>query len=208
MSTLTRPTPVAPTPTISTAVSGALYRFSVQQYHAMIQAGILLDGDPVELIEGFLVTHMPINPPHATICFLVAEAMRSIIPKTYHVREEKPITLGDSEPEPNTYIAVGRGLDFFQVHPVAAQVPLVIEVADSTLAADRTTMARIYARAAIATYWIVNSVDRQIEVYTDPSGPAEPATYRQRQDFALGTQVPVVLDGVAVGRLNVADVLP
>jgi len=67
---------------------------------------------------------------------------------------------------------------------------------------------RIYARGGIPTYWILNLIENQVEVYTMPTGPVEPATYRQRQDFTPGAEIAVVIRGVEVGRVNAADLLP
>ena len=84
---------------------------------------------------------------------------------------------------------------------------LVIEVSASSLSRDRGDKARIYARAGIPVYWVVNVVDKQIEVFTQPSGPAEAPAYASRDVYAGGTTVPVVLDGTAVGTVAVSDVM-
>ena len=88
-------------------------------------------------------------------------------------------------------------------HPGAADVALVVEVADSSLAEDRK-MAAIYGGAGVPVYWIVNLVDRQVEVYTDPGIGG----YATRTDFRPGQQVPVVIDGREVGQIAVDDILP
>jgi Uma2 family endonuclease len=93
-------------------------------------------------------------------------------------------------------------------HPGAQDLALVVEVADSSLAQDRNVKGPIYARAAIPVYWIVNVPDRRIEVFTDPTGPVPIPVYRQRTDFAETDAVPLVLDGVEVGRIAVRDLLP
>jgi Uma2 family endonuclease len=181
---------------------------SVPQYHAMIEAGVVEDGGPVELLEGWVTQKMAKKPAHRVATRRVRQALEPLLPARCFLELQEPVTLGDSEPEPDLAVIRGSPADYEQRHPGATEAALVIEVSDATLDRDRTLKARLYARARITTYWIVNLVDRQIEVYTDPSGPTEPAAYRQRQDFAPGTQVPIVLDGVEVGKLNVADVLP
>ncbi len=80
----------------------------------------------------------------------------------------------------------------------------MVEVADSTLRDDQTLMKRIYARAGIPFYWIVNLPDRRLEVYSDPAD----ADYRQRQDFGPEAEVPLMIEGREVGRISVRDVLP
>jgi Uma2 family endonuclease len=81
-------------------------------------------------------------------------------------------------------------------------------VSDSSLAQDRGVKKRLYAAARIPVYWIVNLLERQIEVYTDPSGPADQPDYRNRQDFAVSDSVPFVIDGRELGRIAVVDLLP
>jgi hypothetical protein len=83
-----------------------------------------------------------------------------------------------------------------------------VEVADSSLRRDRDLKKRIYARAAIPSYWIVNLADRRIEVYTAPSGPGASPDYAERADYAAEDAVPVVIEGREVGRVAVGMVLP
>jgi hypothetical protein len=84
----------------------------------------------------------------------------------------------------------------------------VVEVSEGTLARDRGIKKRIYARARISVYWIVNLVDHQIEVYTDPTGPAKRPTYRGEQVYKPGDSIPLVLDGKEIATIDVNDILP
>ena len=93
-------------------------------------------------------------------------------------------------------------------HPNPADVGLLIEVADSSLLRDQRDKTRIYARAGIAIYWIINLVDRRIEVYGQPSGSVAIPSYGAFQTFQTGDSVPVVLDGATTGSVAVADLLP
>lgn len=81
-------------------------------------------------------------------------------------------------------------------------------MSDSSLDRDQQEKAYIYARDGIPVYWIVNLIDRRVEVYTDPTGPADLPQYRTRQDYPPGAAVPVVLDGVTVGTVPVEELLP
>jgi Uma2 family endonuclease len=93
-------------------------------------------------------------------------------------------------------------------HPTAADVGALLEVSDSTLDSDREDKCRIYARANIPVCWIVNLIDRIVEVYTLPSGPTAAPAYGQRQDYMPGDTVPLVLDGAVVAQVPVVDLLP
>jgi Uma2 family endonuclease len=186
----------------------AFYQLSVDKYHQMIDAGILEEGEKVELLEGYLVPKMTIHPPHATALQRVRKRIEARVPAGWDTRIGQPITLLDSEPEPDVAVARGDEATYDRRHPGPSDLGVVIEVAHSSLTLDRVHMARIYARAGIVEYWIVNLIDRQIEVYTQPSGPTAAPAYGHRQDHRPGDSVPLVLDGVPVGQIAVSEVLP
>jgi len=185
-----------------------IWRLSVEQYHAMLNAGILKSGDPVELLEGWLVQKMVKHPPHSIATQLTSEGLRSVMPAGWCVNNQEPVTTETSEPEPDVTVVRGKHRDYSDHHPGPADVGLLVEVAEASLAYDQGPKKRVYARERFPIYWIINLVENQIEVYTDPSGPAEQPDYRQRQVFRPGDEIPVVLDGHEVGRLPVRDLLP
>jgi Uma2 family endonuclease len=185
-----------------------IYRLSVAQYHAMAQAGILDEGSRVELLEGWLVPKMTQHPPHVLVSDLIYDALVGLVPGGWHVRAQHPITTADSEPEPDLAVIRGSRRDYRDRHPRPPDAALVVEIADTSLRQDRGRKKRIYARAGIAVYWIVNLNTRQIEVYTDPASTAKRPDYRQRRDYGPDESVPLTLDGVEVGSLHMADVLP
>lgn len=183
-------------------------RFTVDEYHRMIQAGILSEDEPVELLEGWITPQMARNPPHDITVDLVPDVLRPRLPAGWRVRAQLAITTADSEPEPDVAAVPGPASRYAQRHPTPAEVGLLVEVADATLQRDRTEKARLYARARIGCYWIINIPDRQIEVYTDPTGPDPSPHYRSRTDFRDGDAVPLVIDGHDCGSIPVADLLP
>lgn len=85
---------------------------------------------------------------------------------------------------------------------------MLVEIAESSLDHDRTVKGRSFARAAIPVYWIVNLPGRQVEVYTDPTGPAPQPSYRTRRDYGETAAVPLVLEGREIARIPVRDLLP
>jgi Uma2 family endonuclease len=184
-----------------------IWRFSVEQYHEMLRAGILRDGDPVELLEGVLTAKMTKYPPHTFATQVTQESLRDLVPAGWFVNVQEPITTFDSEPEPDVAVIRGRRKEFQRRHPAPADVALVVEVADATIRRDRGRKKRLYSRAGIREYWIVNLIDHQIEVYTNPSGPVDDPDYGEHRDYAVADMVPVLLDGCEVGRLAVADVI-
>ena len=118
------------------------------------------------------------------------------------------MTLTASEPEPDVVVVRGDPQQYPDVPPGPQAVALIVEVADSTLHRDQTTKKRLYAQAGIPIYWIVNLVDDRIEVYREPSGPADHPDYRQRQHYSRGDVVPLVIDGDEVAQVAAANLLP
>lgn len=185
-----------------------LWRLSLEQYHAMAQAGILTENDPVELLEGWLVYKMTKNPPHTFATQQLRLAIEHFVPGGWFVNVQEPITVGNSEPEPDIVIVRGNRRDYLKRHPGPTDVELVIEVADATLRVDRNFKKRIYARAGVPVYWIVNLLDEQIEVYSQPTGPSKRPDYHIRQDYLHADELPVIIDGREIGRLAVKELLP
>jgi Uma2 family endonuclease len=183
-------------------------RFSVAEYHKLIEIGILTEDDNLELLEGYLVHKMSRNPPHDAALQLIQATLPQLLPIGWCLRMQSAITVGGSEPEPDGAIVRGNARSYSSHHPSPAEIGLVIEVADTTLAGDRTDKGRIYARAGISCYWIVNIVDRQVEVYTVPSGPTVSPAYTQRQDFRIGDDVMLTLDGIVAATIPVRELLP
>jgi Uma2 family endonuclease len=112
-----------------------------------------------------------------------------------------------SEPEPDLAVVRGASLDYEDRHPEPAEVALVVEVAESSLTSDREIMGQIYAAAGIPVYWIVNLRGRSrfVEVYTRPT---RTRSYRSRNDYRPGQDLPLKIEGNEVGRIAVADLLP
>lgn len=186
----------------------SLRRFSVDEYHAMIKAGVFAEDENFELLEGLLVRKMAKNPPHWIAIELIRVALTALQIPGYFVHTQNPVTTSDSEPEPDLALVRGMPRDYLSGNPNPLQAPLIIEVADSSLSQDRNWKKRIYARASVPLYWIVNLVDRQVEVFTDPTGDTEQPGFRSRQSVPAAGEVPVILDGREVGRLKVKDLLP
>lgn len=207
--------PVAPVSPPATAPQTPYYlsmstlrRFTLAEYHRMIETGVLFDGDPCELLEGWIVRKVPRGNPHDNgITKLYKRLLRMVAPG-WEVRCQCAVTLSDdSEPEPDFALVRGDEQTFSDHHPGPSEIGLIAEVSASSLAVDRADKGRIYARDGLPIYWVVNVVDGQIEVYTRPSGPADAPAYQHRQDYLPGSSVPVILDGQTVGSVAVSDIL-
>jgi Uma2 family endonuclease len=184
------------------------HRFSVPEYHRLIEIGLLTEDDNLELIEGYLVNKMSRNPPHDWVIQRINRLFLGVLPPGWEVRVQSAITLPDSEPEPDVTVARGDINAFRTRHPGPGDVGALIEVSDSTLTGDRVDKGRVYGRANVPVYWIINLVDRQIEVYEQPSGPTPVPGYAKTTIYRAGDSTPLVLDGVTVATFAVNDLLP
>ena len=144
-----------------------LKRWSRDEYDKMIDAGVFAPDERVELLEGEIVQVAAQNARHASGVVAAGEILRSVYGTGFSVRIQLPLAATvDSEPEPDVAVVRGHWRDFTTAHPATAL--LVVEVADSSLDYDRRRKGRVYAHAGIPEYWIVNLIDRVVEVYRDP----------------------------------------
>ncbi|HYD48294.1 MAG TPA: Uma2 family endonuclease [Terriglobales bacterium] len=178
------------------------HRFSVSDYHRMGEAGVLGEQDRVELIEGEIIEMSPIGSSHAARVSRLTHLLVRKLGDAAIVRVQSPVVLdGSSEPEPDLAILKPRPDFYEKQHPEPQDVLLVIEVADTSRAFDRTVKVPLYGRTGIAEVWLVDLVDQLVEVHRDPlRGKYQSCTsYRRGQRLAL-TAFPQVV-------LRVADIL-
>lgn len=154
---------------IVTDANEPLHALTVDDYHRMIEVGILTEDDKVELLEGAIFQMSPEGPPHAAVIARLNRWLARGLPDDAQiVRVSAPITLRPhSEPEPDLVVA-DVGDSTFKTHPERAH--LVIEVAKTSRRKDRVRKARIYAQAGLPRYWIVDLVDLCVHVHREP-GP-------------------------------------
>jgi Uma2 family endonuclease len=167
------------------------YRFTPDQFEQLGRMG-LFDHLRVELIGGEIVQMPPIGPEHGSTVDQTMQSLGRRLPtKPYYLRVQNPLRLGDSEPVPDIAIVPGKPSDYRTQHPTTAL--LVIEIADTSLEYDRTEKMSLYAAAGIPEYWIVNLVERCVEVYREPvsptAGTAFNARYRALRYYGLDETV-------------------
>lgn len=182
-------------------------RFSVEQYHQMIRTGVLSEDALVELLEGRIVRRMTHLPPHDVSVDLTDEALRVALPKGWRTRVQSAITTRDSEPEPDIAVVRGPARRYLKSHPRRRDIGMLVEVAEKSLRRDRTVKARIYARERIPIYWIINLIERHVEVYTQPHGGKSPG-YNERQDYGPEDAIPLIVAGKKCGMIPVGELLP
>ncbi|MEW6300691.1 MAG: Uma2 family endonuclease [Thermodesulfobacteriota bacterium] len=178
----------------------APHRFTREEYHGMAD---LLRNERVELLDGIIMTMSRQNSPYtATVHRLLFSLLRILGPTAY-VRVQAPLILTDwSEPEPDIAVCQPDPNDYAREHPQAHQVLLIIEVADTSLAYDRTQKASAYAAGGIPEYWTVNLNERRVEVRADP----DPSTGRYSREKLAHEGEEFILPGGQT--VAVSDILP
>ena len=177
--------------------------FSVDEYHAMVDAGILTKYDRVELLDGEIIAMVPIGSGHASCVMRLLRMLNEVVGERAIVSVQGPVWLDEaSEPEPDLMLLKWRDDFYAAAHPTPADVLLLIEVSDATVAFDKNVKLPLYARAVIPEVWIVNLPDRAIEVYSTPVGPEYTESRSIGMDGALS---PACFEDVS---LQVGAVIP
>lgn len=177
-------------------VQERLRRISVDEYHRMIEAGILDEDEKVQLVDGMLVAMTPQGQPHAFVIMRLTRLLARALSDDFEVLPQLPLTLGaDSEPEPDLAVVRAQDAASTRRHPRTAI--LVVEVAGDSLRFDRRTKLALYASSGIPEYWIVNLEDAVIEVFREPDAAA--GSYRATAVARRGeTLASAALPGVGV----------
>ncbi len=176
-------------------------RFSRAEYERLIELGVFQPGEEIELIGGQLMVAEPQGAAHYTAIVKTARALATAFGPEWYVRTEGPIGLDDdSEPEPDVAVVPGSPDDYSRAHP--SRPVLTVEVAESSLAADRQRKGSLYARAGLADYWVLNLVDRVLEVYREPAPDAAAPfgwRYARREVFDASARVtPLAAPGSSI----------
>lgn len=160
---------------------------TVAEYHRMGELGIIGPDERVELLDGKLIPMPPIGPEHGYTVETLNERLVRLFAGRAWVRVQLPVALDDySEPQPDFALRRRPPSDTLPAHPTAAETLLAVEVSLSSLAFDRGTKLRAYARRGIREYWIVDLVHDRVEVYREPRGEryTEHRTVRRGESVA------------------------
>ena len=163
------------------------WRFTVEDYHRLAEAGILGEDDRVELIEGDLVMSSPISSRHAACVKRLNALFNAALQGRAIVGVQDPLRLGEhSEPEPDLMLLRPREDFYRDAHPGPEDVYLVIEVSETSLAYDREVKLPLYARFGVPEVWLVNLVEDRLEVYRTPRG----GSYTHKAVYTQGRVAP------------------
>jgi Uma2 family endonuclease len=183
-------------------------RWTRVEYDRLIALGIIQEDERLELLGGELVLRDGQSPGHAFAIRTLGEALGHAIGSGSHVRILSPVAIdSESEPEPDLSVVPGTIRDYRDDH--RSQPTLLVEVADTSLIFDREHKGSLYARARLQEYWIVNLVDRVLEIYREPAPDAgAPYGWAYRVALTLRPDEHVTPLVAPSARILVADFLP
>lgn len=173
--------------TIGTEAAGKR-RFTVTEYHRMLEAGVFDDAERVELIEGEVLQMAAKSLRHVAGVRRVSKVLSSLLGAQVFISTQDPIQIGTiSEPEPDVVVAVPSVTDYEDHHPTPPEILLIVEVAETSVAVDRQRKLPLYAQAGIQQFCILNLRGNELEDYRDPTpeGYRSKQTYTAQQSFGL-----------------------
>lgn len=165
------------------------HRFTADQVLQMVEAGVLAEDEPVELLDGELIRMSPQGPRHAGLTAVIHRLLDRAAGPDAHVRDHSPVDGGPwSLPEPDLAVVRGGPADYLTRHPAAADLLLVVEISVTSQAADRRKIG-IYAQMGVSEYWWLDLAAGRLRVHRDP----DPAVgdYARVEILRAGEQVPV-----------------
>ncbi|MGK7953531.1 MAG: Uma2 family endonuclease [Xenococcaceae cyanobacterium] len=157
------------------------YKWSIAKWHELVETGVLED-QPVELLEGEIIQMSPEGVPHTYTNRCFADYLREMLKGLAYISENHPITLDNSEPEPDIAIVRLPATIYREHHPYAEDIYWLIEISKNTLTIDLTTKANLYARNGIPEYWVIDLVNRRLIVHTQPQS----THYDQLVEYNVG----------------------
>ena len=173
------------------------YKWTVEDYHQLVETG-LLEGKPLELLEGELIEMSPEGVPHHYTNQSVADYLRTLLNGKVSISESHPITLDNSEPEPDIAVVRLPQEIYKQHHPYPEDIYWLIEVSNRTLEKDLKAKTITYARNGIPEYWVIDLPHKKVWVFTQPNING----YSQTQEFTAGNISPISFSDISVAVKN------
>lgn len=174
-------------------MASTIYKWSIDEWHELVDSGVL-EGKPVELLEGNIVEMSPEGIEHSYTNQSVSDYLRDLLPGKAHIRDAHPITLDNSEPEPDIAIVQLPTTIYRQHHPFPQDIYLLIEVANRTLKKDLEQKIITYARNGIAEYWVIDLKHKKLIVHTQPHNNI----YSQTVEYRSGKIMPQAFPEVEI----------
>ncbi len=178
-------------------------RFTVEEYHRMIEAGVFAENEQVELIEGEVLQMAAKSLRHVAGVRRVHKVLNKLLGDAVFISTQDPIQIGAvSEPEPDVVVAVPSATEYEDHHPTPPEILLIVEVAETSVQVDRQRKLPLYAQAGIRQYCILNLRGGELEDYRDPT----PEGYRSKRSYTLKQSFNLV--AFPKVKIKVADLIP
>lgn len=174
-------------------MTSTLYKWSIEDWHKLIESGLLLDKS-VQLLDGDIIEMSPEREEHSYTNDDVAQLLREKLKGLAKIRESHPITLDNSEPEPDIAVVKLPKTIYAQHHPYPEDIYWLIEVSKATLKIDLEQKSKIYARNYIAEYWVIDLVNKTLIVHTQPQGDR----YIQIVEYKTGIVKPQAFPNITI----------
>lgn len=176
-------------------------KWTIEEYHHMIAAGILSDRK-VELLQGEIVEMPPEGEPHAYCSHEAADYLAKLLGNFATIRQAKPITIpNNSEPEPDIAIVQPLGREYREHHPYPENIFWLIEYANSSLEKDLEKKSKIYAEVGIPEYWVVNLKKSHLVVFREPLD----GEYATKLTLTAGEIQPLVFPDISVAVAQIIN---
>lgn len=174
-------------------MSVSLYKWTIQDWHTLVESGVLAE-KKVELLAGDIVQMSPEGIPHRNTNHEVVKYLRKILGEIAEVYEAHPVTLDDSEPEPDIAVVKTPSTRYRNHHPVAEDIYWLIEVSNRTLAKDLDQKAKIYAQNGIPEYWVIDLKNNKLILHLQPSL----GKYQSVKEYRSGALQPIAFPEIKV----------
>lgn len=169
------------------------YKWSIEEWHELVDAG-LLEGKPVEFLEGEIVTVSPEGVEHRYTNSSIVKYLRVILDKIAEIQESHPITLDNSEPEPDVAVVRLPETIYRTRHPYPQDIYWLIEISNRTLKTDLNQKKITYARNGIPEYWVIDLANKKLIVHTQ----VQNNNYAQVNEYTTGTISPLAFPNIAI----------
>ena len=169
------------------------YKWSIEEWHRLVESG-LIEGKPVELLEGDIIEMSPEGISHSYTNDSVVKYLRKILEGLADVKESHPITLDNSEPEPDIAIVRLPETIYRNHHPYPDDIYWLVEISNKTLRIDLEQKSKTYARNGIAEYWVIDLVNKKLIVHTQPNNEI----YSQVIEYKTGKVTPQIFPNIEV----------
>lgn len=169
------------------------FKWSIADWHELVNSGVLADRR-LELLEGEIIQMSPEGPMHSSINYSVVTYFRELLKERAIIREAHPITLDNSEPEPDIAVVRSPYTDYFTRHPYAEDIYWLVEISHKTLKLDLEQKSITYARNGIAEYWVIDLINNRLVVHTQPTSNS----YAQIETLTTGNISPQAFPDLAI----------